>query len=123
MHEPTERFEAQTALADMLVSIHSGRARPLRIISMEHLQPLQANEPFKPIERRSISGFRDNVVSRRDQMTGVEAHAHPRRVVEPLDDCSQMLESIADRPTLSGRVFKQHHRPTSSLPCEYGANG
>ena len=43
-------------------------------------------------------------------MTGVEADADARRAVEVLDDRGQVLEPMAERPALPGRVLEQHHR-------------
>ena len=43
-------------------------------------------------------------------MTGVEAHADARRSVEVLENRPELLESVADRSSLSRRVLKNHHR-------------
>src|SRR5262249_34944537 len=76
---------------------------------------------FELVEGRSISAFGDDVVSGCDQMTGVEAYTDASRVLQPLDDRGQMLESVPDGSTLSCGVFEQHHRRTSPLSREHGA--
>ena len=114
LQQPPERFEAQASVADVLVAIDPAAARPLRVVRVEHAQPVEPDEPPKRLERLAVAVRRDDVVAGRDEVAGVEAHAGARRSVEVLDDGGQVLEAMPDRPALAGGVLEQHHRPAAA---------
>ena len=58
-----------------------------------------------------VSRFGADVVAGGQQVTGVEAHADPRRSVQPIEDGRQVLEAVSEIGPLAGGVLEQHHRP------------
>src|SRR5688572_8451158 len=80
---------------------------------MKHPQPIDTDEAIESGEGVVISGVGDDVVARRDEVAGIEADADARRSMKELDDGSEMLEAISQRPPLPRRVLEQHHRFTA----------
>src|SRR5262249_47021765 len=99
--DAAERLEAQAAVADVLVPIDAAAERPLRIVDVECLQPIEADEPAELPEGRRVAFGRAEVVARCEQVAGVEAHADARVVVHLRDDRSELLEGRAERGSLS----------------------
>ncbi len=78
--------------------------------------------PIELLERVAIAGFCGDVVSRRDEMTRVEADAYAPRAPKVPDHRGKVLEAMAQRPALSGRVLQQHHRLCARPRLECHAN-
>ena len=53
--EPSKGFDADAALTDVLVAIDAAAERPLRVVQVEHLQAIDADETLELLERRPRS--------------------------------------------------------------------
>ena len=51
VHDPTERLEAEAAIADVLVPIDAAAAWPLRVVGVKHPEPIEPDEPIEGGER------------------------------------------------------------------------
>ena len=109
VQQAPERLETEATLTDVLVSIDAAAARPLRVVAVKDLQPIEADDAIERGEGVAIAGVGDNVVSRCDEVTRVEADADSWRSIHMVDDRRQMLEAISQRSPLPGRVLEQHH--------------
>jgi hypothetical protein len=96
MQQSPKRLEADASVADMFVTIDAVAARPLRVVSVKGLQPIDADDPVELLERISVSRLRRDVVSRGDEMAGVQADANAPRSPQVRDDL-QRLASVDDR--------------------------
>src|SRR5215204_6052992 len=108
--QPPERFEAETALADVLVPIDTAAARFLRVVQVKDLDPVEADDPIERLEGLPVPLFGGDIVSRRQQVAGVEAHANPRRPVEQFEDRGEVLEAVAEIGALPGGVLEEYQR-------------
>ena len=108
-----ECLEADAALADVRVAIDAAAERALRIVHVEHLQPIEADHAPEFRERARIAVGGRDVVPRREQMAGVEADADPALHFHQPDDRRELLERRAERRALARRVLQNHHRPAA----------
>jgi hypothetical protein len=110
-----ERLEPEAALADVLVPIDTAAARLLRVVQVEHLEPLEANDAVERIERRPVALVRPEVVSRRHQVAGVQAHTDATAAgtpcIEQVEDGAEVLEPMPEVGALSGCVLQQDAWP------------
>ena len=67
--------DTQTSAADVLVAIHSTRARLLGVVAVKHLQTIEAHEPVERRECLAIAPLGDDVVAGGDQVTRIQADA------------------------------------------------
>ena len=77
---------------------------------MKDLQPIDADEPVEPLERIAVARL---VVMSYPEATRwqVSRQTPTRRDPSQVrDDRGEVLEAMAERATLAGRVFEQHHR-------------
>ena len=81
MEQSPERLEADASVADVLVTIDAAAARPLRVVAVKHLEPIEADDPIELLERIAIARLGRDVVARGDEMAGVEADADAPRSV------------------------------------------
>jgi hypothetical protein len=93
------------------MAIDPAAARLLRVVAVEHHHTIEAKDSIERLERFAIAGFADDVVAGRDEVAGVQTHTHSRRSVQVVEDGGQVLEAVADSPSLAGGVFQQHHCP------------
>jgi hypothetical protein len=98
----------------VLVAIDAAAERLLRIVHVEHREPLEADKPPELRERRRVAFRRANVVARCEQMARVEAYADAAVVVHLRDDRGELFERGAERRALAGGVLEQDHRPATS---------
>ena len=63
----------------MLVAIDAATARPFRVVAVKHFEPFDADEPIELFEGVAIASLCRDVVSRRDEVTRVEADADAPR--------------------------------------------
>jgi hypothetical protein len=73
--DPSERFEAEAALADVLVTVDTASAWFLRVIRVECAQPVESYDAIEALEGIEVAGLRGDVISGGDEMAGVEADA------------------------------------------------
>ena len=105
--QPPERFETDESFADMLVPIDSTAARLLRVVAMEDVEPIEADDALERLERVVVAGRVSDVVSGCEQVAGIEADADPGRAIEMRQDRGQMLESMPDGASLPCGVLEQ----------------
>ena len=86
VQQPPERLEPEASLADVLVPIDAAAARLLRVVQVEHLDPVEADDAIELVERRVVALVGADVVAGGQQVAGIEADADARRAVEPLED-------------------------------------
>ena len=67
-----ERCDPDVAFADMFVAINPAAVLRLRIVEMERKQPIQSDNLVKLIKRPVIIVLRPQIVSRREDVTGIE---------------------------------------------------
>ena len=65
VQQTPERLEPETALADVLVPIDAAAARPLRIVPVKDLQPIEADEAIEGFEGVAIASRPTRCRSRR----------------------------------------------------------
>jgi hypothetical protein len=106
----------------VLVSINTAAARPLRIVAVEYLEAPEADETIELLKDVAVARFGRHVVARRHQMTGIEADTNASRAAQVPDHCREMLEAMAERPSLPSRVLEQHHRFAARPRFECHAN-
>ncbi len=123
MQQPAERLEPEAPVADVLVTIDTAAAGPLRIVAVKDLQPLDADDPIELIEGVAIACLRRDVVARRHEVARIEADADALRSTQVLDHRRQVLEPVAERPALARRMFEQHHRLCARPRLEGDGNG
>ena len=63
----------------MFVTIDAAAARPLRVVSVKGLQSIDADDPVELLERVAVARLRRDVVSRGDEMAGVQADPNAPR--------------------------------------------
>ena len=107
--QPPKRLEAETALADVFVTVDAAAERLLRVVAVKDLQSIEADEPIERLERVGDSRKGRDVISRSEQMTGIQADADPRRAIEMRHDRREMFKAMADGSALSRRVLEKHH--------------
>src|SRR5213078_3355392 len=105
--EPSERLDADAALADVLVPIDTARARLLRVVQVEGLQAREPHDPSELTERLAVALFRTDVVAGGEQVARVEADADAARAAEPLDDLGEVLEAMSEVGPLARRLLEQ----------------
>src|SRR4029077_6506444 len=65
--DPPKRLESEKPPADVLVTIHPAAKRPLRVVQMKGLQPVETDETAELLERRGVALRRAQIVPRRQQ--------------------------------------------------------
>ena len=73
-----------------------------RIVEMERADRAQSDEPHQIAHRSLVAFARTDVVTRREQMARVDAHAHVLGRADAAHDVGEMLEAVADRRALPG---------------------
>ena len=94
----------------MLVAIDAAAERPLRVVQVKHLQPIEADQPLELPEGGRVAAGRADVVAGGEQMAGVEADADPAVAVGLRDDRCELLERGPERRALPGGLLEQNHR-------------
>ena len=79
VQQAPERLETEATLTEVLVSIDAAAARPLRVVTVKDLQPIEADDAIERGEGVAIADVGDDVVSGCDEVTRVEADADARR--------------------------------------------
>ena len=123
VQQPAERLEPDAPVTDVLVTIDAAAARPLRIVAVKNLQPLDADDPIELIEGVAITRLGRDVVARRHEVAGIEADADPFRSAQVCDDRGKVVEAVPERPALARRMFEQHHRLCARPRLEGDSDG
>src|SRR5262245_27282793 len=97
VEDPSERFETEAPLADVLVPIDAAAERLLRVVQMERLQPLESHQPSELREGCRVPFGRTDVITGREEVTRVETHADAWVIVHLCDDRRELLEGRAER--------------------------
>ena len=116
---PPEGLEPEPAFANVLVTIDAAAAGFLRVVHVKRLQSRKPDDPAEGVERLAIAIFRTDVVSRGQQVAGVEADADAWRAAERVDDGGEMFEPVAEVGSLAGRVLQQDHRPALGTRAQH----
>src|SRR5262249_15650494 len=95
----------------MLVSIYSRTPSCLRIVSMNPNEPTATDDLIEFTKCFLHSWFATNLVTRGEQVCGIEAHAQPLWLAHVCNDVREMLESMTDARTLTGCNLKRDFRP------------
>src|SRR5215470_2807642 len=103
-HDETENTKADSAFADMFVSIYSRSAGCLRIVDVNRHQtfPRVRDDASELMKCFAYSRFVADVVTRCEQVRCVEAHSQPLRFPHVANNVRQLLEAIADARALAG---------------------
>ncbi len=96
------------------MTIDPAGERPLRIIQVKELQPIEPDQPLEGTEGSLVACRRRDVVPGREKMARIEAHAYPAGSLHPVDHVGDLLERRAERRSLPGGMLEQHHRLSSS---------
>jgi hypothetical protein len=96
VEQSPEGLEAKTSGPDVLMAIDTASAGTLRVVPVQHPQPIEAHELVERLERQTIAIVTDDVVAAGDEVAGVKTHAGAWRAVEKLEHSSEMLETMAD---------------------------
>ena len=76
----TPRTRARRALpADVGVAVAVGAQRRLGVVEMQRPEPIDADDAIELVERRSQTGGGADVITGREQVAGVQAHAEALR--------------------------------------------
>jgi hypothetical protein len=107
-HAP-ERGGADVAFADLLVAIGARAERGLRIVGVDQLHVLHAEDAVGVPDGLLESGFGADLEAGGQQMAGVEAVAdgQGRHAARQIADRAQLLEARADQAAAAGRAFEQ----------------
>src|SRR5205814_10449831 len=114
VHEASERLEPEAPVADVLVAIDAAAERPLRVVQVKHLQPIEADQPLELLEGRRVAAGRADLVAGGEQMARVEADADPAMAVGLRDDRCELLERRAERRALLGGLIAEYKRRASA---------
>ena len=105
--QQAEGFQANFAVPDVRVPVRMTPEGFLRIVGVNDLQPAQANDCIKLGHCRRVSLRRPNIIARRENVAGVEAHGQPLRLFNALNNPRQMLEPPAEICPLPRRGFQR----------------
>src|SRR5690606_27162703 len=97
VEQSTEPCQSNVSVANVFVPIDPAAQRALRVVGMDDSEALEADNPIEGSHRLSVAVIRGDVVSGREQVAGVEAHANARRAIETIEDGREVLESMPDR--------------------------
>src|SRR5690242_21709634 len=94
------------AAPDLLVPVEAGAEPLLGVVEMKGPDPAQPEESAAPFHRGPVARIGADVVARRKQMAGVEADAHPVRLLDRGHYRGQILEGAADGRTAARGVLE-----------------
>jgi hypothetical protein len=98
----------------MLVTVDTAAARLLRVIQVEHLQPIEPHDSIEIVERRRVAFLGTQIVSGGQQVTRVQANTNAKRSIHMRENRCQVLETVPQVCPLPGRVFENHFRAMAS---------
>src|SRR5689334_14893195 len=74
--EVPETIQTDKSFPDVLVTIEAAALRPFRVVRVNEAQTIETDEAIERGDRLRVAGITHDVVPRREEMTGVEAHAN-----------------------------------------------
>src|SRR5207249_5215669 len=96
-HDEAESLKTDFAPADMFMSIYPRAASGFGIIDMHCNQTIAADEAIKFAKCFSTRRFVADVVTRGENMRGIETNTQPLRPAYAADDVSEVLEFAPQR--------------------------
>lgn len=118
LQESPKRLGADATTTNVLMPIDTTAEGLLRVIEMKQLEALESNDSLELVENVDIAGRRDDVVARRNHMTGVETDTQPGRVIDAVDDRPEVLETVTEDRALTGGLLQQETRRPRRLGCK-----
>ena len=109
-HQRAEAFEADHAVADVLVPVTHAAEAELGVVGVDGDEPFEADEPAELLHRDFTAFARREVVAHREGVAGIEADGDARVVVEPADERAQLGEVAAHDVSLAGAVLQNDER-------------
>jgi len=103
MEKQAKRLSADLAAADGGVPVDTAAQLALRVVGMPQPDPLQADDAIELRHRRRVGLLGADVVTGREDVTCIETHAEPCRVLDRLQHVRQVLEAVAEAGALSRR--------------------
>src|SRR6185503_10256356 len=100
------------------MAIHSTATWFLRVVRVESLDALDTHKTLERLECVSIPAVAHDVIAGRNEVAGIEAHADACGAVQMRDDRREVLETMAEGPSLSSRMLEKHHRGSSRATLE-----
>ena len=82
---------------------------PFESFRVDQLNPPQAKDLIKPVERILDSSLRTQVIPGTESMTGVKAETDPGRILDPFHDRCDILKTAPDPVFFTCRIFEQQH--------------
>ena len=96
VEEESEGFDADLAVADVLVAVDARAERLLRVVEMKGADVGDADVRVESVDRPLVVVAIAELVSRCEDVAGVETDADARFVVDERDDPSQLFERAAE---------------------------
>ena len=109
--QAAERFEAEMALADMLMAIDARMERLERIVDMKRDEAIEPDVLVEFGESAVVALFRAQIVARSEGVLGIEAQPQPLVLVDRIEDPAHLFELVAEIAALPRRDFERDLRP------------
>jgi len=110
-------FDADGALADLLMAVEFGAAGGLGVVHVPDADGFKADSGRSLAHGFLVALGRDQIVTGDVGVAGVQADAHGRAGLEPLNQLGDLLEAAAEGELRAGGVFNEDVE-WSSLPLE-----
>lgn len=107
VHDVVERPQTQAARADVGVQIAVRAKGRLAVVEVEGFQVLEPDDLVKLLHRLGEGLGRPQVITGREGVARVDAHAHPALVLDVADDVAQLLEPGPDHVAAAAHVLDQ----------------
>lgn len=111
VHEASKWCQAQPALADVLVSVHTAPQIRLRIVQMNGLEAITTQARCEISPGVPITFACSKVIACSENVAGVQADSHAVCSFDLRKDCGEMFEAIPQAGSLAGGGFEQDLHP------------
>jgi len=95
-HDETERIQTNPAFADVFMPIHSRTAGGFRIVKVNGDETIPTDYPIEFAQRLLHRCFAGNVVTRSENMRGVEANTEALGLAHVVDDICKLLKFVSE---------------------------
>src|SRR5215472_11986591 len=102
VHQESERRKAYCPLADLCVSVDPRSPRTQAVVEVEAADPPLTEPADRLLHHRLGAGLGGQVISRAEEMAGVQADADPSRCAHPRENFLQVLQPVSKTVALTG---------------------
>src|SRR4051812_5941335 len=96
VQQEAKRLDADLAVADVLMAVDARAERLLRVVEMKRADVFDSDVRFERIDRPLVIVAIAKLVSRSEDVAGIETDADAPLVVNERDDASELFEGAAE---------------------------